>query len=325
MGDRLILNVEVESEDGKERKSKYVYDLPEGGTPDRNLQWFSYYISTEAQVESRWHEFLNKLPDPSGLCSSSSTNITIALGPNIGTYYDASNRNSVWVEICNLLSSARIYLARSRAYKEFEPEHSGKPGKENDVLYTIHLRKMDEFHLAVKNIKKLEDMILRLIFEALGASLEGIDTSRDEWERQLTLERIKDGLKQRDTNEKLKNMPDDEYNELRSIRSAMSHGANQNLNRFWQYRHALEHRMPLSVDYVELYQSLEDRPEPIIVAGKIVGRQGFIGSRPINPDWRFEELHDTAVAVYDQYLKLLKRLNELPTFRGTRAEAQRVK
>jgi hypothetical protein len=324
MADRLILNVEVESEDGKERKSRYAYELPEGGTPDRDLQWFSYYLSTEAQVESRWGDFLNKLPDPNGLCSGGSTTITTTLGPNFGTYYDASNKNWAWLEICNLLSSARIYLARSRAYKEFEPKHSGNPGKENQVLYMIHLRKMDEFHLAVKNIKKLEDMILRLIFEALGASLEGIDTSQDEWEYQLTLKRIKDGLKQRDTNEKLKNMPDDEYNELRSIRSAMSHGANERLNRFWQYRHALEHRIPLSVDYVELYVALEDRPVPMIEAGKVVGRQGFIGSRPINPDWRFEELHDITVAVYDHYLKLLKRLNELPTFRGTRAKAQRV-
>ena len=81
MADRLILNVEVESEDGKERKSRYVYDLPGGGTPDRDLQWFSYYLSTEAQLESRWWcEFLNKLPDPSGICSGSSTTITTTLG-----------------------------------------------------------------------------------------------------------------------------------------------------------------------------------------------------------------------------------------------------
>lgn len=325
MPDRLILNVEVESEDGQERKSRYVYELTEGSTPDRVLQWFSYYLSTEAQVESKWCDVLKKLPDPSGLCSGSSTTITTTLGSDFGTYYDASNKNWAWLEICNLLSSARIYLARSRAYKEFEPDHSGNPGKENQALYMIHLRKMGEFHLAVKNIKKLEDMILRLIFEALGASLEGIDTSKDEWERQLSLKNIKDGLKQRDTNERLKIMPEDEYNELRSIRGAMSHGANQTLNKFWQYRHALEHRMPQSVDYVELYAAFEGRPEPIIEDGKAVGMLGFIGSRPINPDWRFEDLHDTTVAVYDYYLKLLERLNELPTFKGTRAEAQRVK
>lgn len=56
----------------------------------------------------------------------------------------------------------------------------------------------------------------------MGASVEGIDTSKKEWERQLTLEKIKNSLKQRDANEKLKNMPDDKYDELRSITSAMN-------------------------------------------------------------------------------------------------------
>src|SRR5262249_4908044 len=157
-------------------------------------------------VEARWSEYLVKIPDPGALCSSSSSTITTSLGPEIGSYYDAANCAWIWTEICNLLSSARIYLALARAYKEFEPAHSGKPGKENEVLYIMHLRKMDELHLAVKNIKKLEDMILRLIFEGLGASLEGIDTSTDEWERQLTLEKVKDGLKAREGNQTLKNM-----------------------------------------------------------------------------------------------------------------------
>jgi hypothetical protein len=314
MSDRLILNIEVESDDGKERKSSFAYDLPDGETADYALQWFSYYLSTEAQVESKWNEFLNKLPDPSSLCSGNST--TIKIRPeDINSYYDASKRGWAWLEICNLLRSARIYLARARAYKEFEPAYSGKPGKENEVLYTTHLRKMSEFHLAVKNIKKLEDMILRLIFEGVGASLEGIDTSQYEWERQLTLEKIKDGLRKRDINERLKNMPDDEYKELRSIRSAMSHGSSRNLHRFWQYRHALEHRMPQSVDYVEIYPAFESRPEPIEKDGKVIGEQGFIGSQPINPDWRFKDLYNTTVAVYRHYLKLLERLNKLSTFK----------
>ena len=312
MPDRLVLNIEIESGDGQERKSRLVCDLPDGGTADQSLQWFSYYLSTEAQVESRWSEFLNRLPDPSGLCANNSTTITTALGPGVLSYYDAANRGWIWLEICNLLSSARIYLARARAYKEFEPAYSGSAGKENEVLYTIHLRKMDEFHLALKNIKKLEDMILRLIFEALGASLEGVDTSKDEWERQLTLGKIRDGLKARDANVKLKNMPDDEYNELRSIRSAMSHGSNQNLARFWQYRHALEHRMPQSVDFVELYPALEGRPEPMMKDGKVIGLHGFIGSTPINPEWRFDDLYTIAVAAYKHYLDLLERLNKLP-------------
>jgi len=315
MTDRLSLNIEIESDDGEERKSKFVYDLPEGGTADRAIQWFSYYLSTDAQVETIRNEFLSKLPDPSTLCFSNSIRVTTRLGSDMSSYYDATNRGWAWLEICNLLWGARICLARARGYKKVEPAHTGRPGKENEVLYTLHLRKMDEFHLAVNNIKKLEDMILRLIFEALGAALEGIDTSKDEWERKLTLERIKDCLKQRDANEKLKNMPDDEYEELKNILRAMSHGSNQNLSKFWLYRHALEHRVPQSVDYVESYAAFESRPKPLVKDGKVIGMQGFIGAQPVNPDWKFEDLYDITVTVYKHYLTLIVRLSKLPIFK----------
>src|SRR5437870_12780720 len=114
MADKLKLTIEVESEDGKERKASFTYDLL-GGEADRALQWFSYHLSTEAQVESMWDGFLNDLPDPSGLCSGNTTTVTIELGSDPSSYYDASNRNWAWHEICNLLRSARIYLARARA------------------------------------------------------------------------------------------------------------------------------------------------------------------------------------------------------------------
>lgn len=84
---------------------------------------------------------------------------------------------------------------------------------------------------------------------------------------------------------------------------------------YWQYRHTLEHRMPQSLDYAELYSAFERRPEPIVKDGQIIGTCGYIGSRPVNPDWRFDDLYNTTVAVYEYYLELLERLNKLPTFK----------
>lgn len=95
----------------------------------------------------------------------------------------------------------------------------------------------------------------------------------------------------------------------------MSHGSDPNLYKFWQYRHALEHRMPLSVDFVELYSAFEPRPESIEVHGKAVGVRAYIGSRPIHPDWQFGDLYDTTVSTYQHYLNLLERLNKLPIFK----------
>src|SRR4030042_5472508 len=115
MTNRLSLNIEIESDDGKERKSRFVYDLPDGGTADRALQWLSYYLSTEAQVETIRNEFLSELPDPSGLCSGTgnSIRVTTILGHDMSSYYDATNRGWAWLEICNLFWGARIYLARA--------------------------------------------------------------------------------------------------------------------------------------------------------------------------------------------------------------------
>lgn len=104
-----------------------------------------------------------------------------------------------------------------------------------------------------------------------------------------------------------------EYGELRSIVSAMNHRATQQMYRFWEYRHRLEHRMPQSVDYAELYPSFEDRPEQVEMDGRTVAT-GFIGSLPTTPDWSFEDLYQTTVSVYNYYLNLLERLDKLPTF-----------
>ena len=70
---------------------------------------------------------------------------------------------------------------------------------------------MDEFHEALKAIKKLEDLIARLIFEAADRSFDSIKTTRKEWERHLTLKNIKAGVADRANNAILAAMPNAEY------------------------------------------------------------------------------------------------------------------
>lgn len=321
MSRKLFLQIEIRDDDGKERRVEYSYDLPEATEADADLEWFSYYLSTEAQVESVAGQFSVLIPDPNVLYADSRSEIHLDLRRDMNAYYDAMN--SAWLrdEIFSLLSGARGYLARSRAYHELQPPYSGKRGRENDVLYKIHLRKMDDFHLAVKNIKKLEDMILQLVFEALGGSLEGIDKSNDEWERQLTLDYFRELLKNKDANDKLKAMSDDEYNKLREIIGAMKHGKKKskgikkNMYDFWQYRHALEHRLPKSVDLPELYTFREERPKVIEKKDKITVVQGFIGSLPVEANWNFLDLYNTTVEVYRHYLNLIVALLGLPTIK----------
>lgn len=160
--------------------------------------------------------------------------------------------------------------------------------------------------------------MLRLIFEGLGASLEGIDTSKDEWERQLKLDDFKEALKENrkgKSNRKLKTMADSEYNELRKTVGALSHKTNPNLKAFWQYRHSLEHRMSQSVDYGEFYPVFETRPIQVQNEGEVDRTVYSFGSQPRSASWCFDKLYKTTVAVYGYYLNQLKRLASLPTFK----------
>jgi hypothetical protein len=305
MPDKLILQIEITSSDEKERKREYQYDLPDGGTADSAFNWFTEYMDNEARVEIILNDFKTRLPDPKSL-DMETIKITVPLQVDMTPYFDIKNRVIAWLELYNLLLSAREHLAQSRAYKEVEPAYSGKPGRENDLAYKMHLRKMDEFHHAVRDTKKIEDTILRLIYEALSTSLSGIK-KLDNGEPYLTFANVTKGLKNRESNERLRNVPDSEYNELMSIIDAMS-TEQGGMASFRNYRNALEHREPESVDYPEQFAAYEQRTQP----GQAVG---FIGSMPTNAKWRFEDLYDTAVAVYQHYLDLLERLDKLPTFR----------
>lgn len=320
------------------KDQEFEIDLPEAADLDYAANWLMYWLSTELKVENIWQDYLNRLPNPKSI-EVEEIKVRTTLSSK---YYDDMNAAMAWLETYNQLLAARTHLARARAYKTIEAEYDG------NQMHAIHERKMTEFHHAVRNIKKIEDMMIRLVFESLGASLkdvkrqsqpffltwiskvlrflkvnsnldadlpfEVVDRSRDEWERNLSLDKVKPALKQRGINDRLKNMDDAEYIELRSIVGALNHRANQKLWDFWQYRHKLEHRLPQSVDYAYLYLSFEDRPQPLLVNGKRVGLIGYIGSTPINSDWTFTDLYETTVAVYKYYLNLLERLDKLPTF-----------
>lgn len=315
---KVNLTIEAKGDGIPDQKQEFNLELPEGANHGYAAKWLMYWLSTEFKVEDTWLNYLNKLPDPK-LVEVSEINVRTNLSSGPSAYYDSMNTGKAWLEAYNQLLSARTHLARARAYKAVEAEYS------KNEMHVLHERKMAEFHHAVRNIKKIEDMMLRLIFEALGTSLkdvdretgqpfEIVDTTKDEWERKLTLDKVRPALKQRDINGRLKSMDDAEYNELRNIVGALNHRANQKLWDFWQYRHKLEHRMPQSVDYAYLYPSFEGRPEPLIEDGKQVGMISYMGSLPTKAEWSFEDLYDTTVSVYKHYLSLLSRLDKLPTF-----------
>jgi hypothetical protein len=314
----LTIKLQIQGDDIVEKVEEHRTTLPADANVEYAANWLMYWLSTELKVENTWQGYLQKLPDP-GILEIDVLKVRFDLAGGAKPYYDRMNSGKAWFEAYNQLLAARNHLARARAYKALESEHP------KNEMHVLHERKMDEFHHAVRNIKKIEDMTLRLVFEALGASLkdvdyktgqptEIVDVSIDEWERKLTLDKVRPALKQREMNERLKAMNDVEYQELRAIVSALNHRATQKLWDFWQYRHRLEHRMPQSVDYAYLYPMYEDRPKPVAQCKGRTVMVGSIGSMPTEPERSFEELYEIAKTVYQYYVRLLERLDKLPTF-----------
>ena len=314
----LTIKLQIQDDDILGKVEEHRTNLPGDANVEYAANWLMYWLSSELKVENTWLDYLQKLPDPRSV-EVDVLKVRFDLTGGAEPYYDRMNSGKAWFEAYNQLLAARNHLARARAYKALEPEHP------TNEMHVLHERKMGEFHHAVRNIKKIEDMILRLVFEALGASLkdvdhktgqpaEIVDVSSDEWERKLTLDKVKPALKQREINARLKAMSEVEYQELRAIVSALNHRATKKLWDFWQYRHRLEHRMPQSVDYAYLYPMYEDRPKPV---AQDQGRRvmvGSIGSMPTKPERSFEELYEIAKSVYQYYVSLLERLDKLPTF-----------
>ncbi len=272
-----IARVKIEQEKDGEIKAtnEFSVEMADTGEAVTNDQWIPLHLEIETRIESIWYKFLPDILDFSPLTNYRE--------------FKESEEFWIWFEMGNMLGDARTKLLRARGYKEVEKYYLDTE-RPQQILRIIHFRMMDEFHGALKAIKKLEDLIARLIFEAADRSFDSIKTTRKEWERQLTLKNIKAGVEDRGKNAVLSAMPDPEYRELEEIVNEMRRDVFPEMEAFWEYRHALEHRMPLSVDYREIYPYYK----PLLEA-----------------DWQFLDLFSVAVKVYEHYYKLLERLAQL--------------
>jgi hypothetical protein len=81
---------------------------------------------------------------------------------------------------------------------------------------------MERFHLATYEMARVEDLIVRLVYEYFGDQFIEVDVSHDEWEKKLTWDRMKEALNKRGKPEKnphpkLEAMSEETYQELIAI------------------------------------------------------------------------------------------------------------
>lgn len=218
-----------------------------------------------------------------------------------------NNVNELWDEIYSLLLGARLNFATARMLKRLEEEHSRTTNEDINARFELHLDKMERFHLAVFEIARIEDLIVRIVYEFFGNGFIDADEAKDGWEKKLTWDRMKEELNKRD--DPLKNphpslvaMAESEYQKLMSL---IRRYRTPEVLELIRYRDIKTHRVTPSVDHPEL--AVEVSSLGALAAGSPLP---FVAARA-TADYQFMELYVTAREVYSQLLRLLLELNEI--------------
>src|SRR5258706_12806573 len=146
---------------------------------------FWKHLLQELKREPSFGKFYDELPDISALAGGPDEQSLSMTDFDMDRYFNWRNTYHAWLEIHNLLISTKYNLVESRAYKALE----GLPGESaNDlkIPYLLHIKKMDCFKLATLNMVRIEDLLLLLIFENLGASLISVDFEKHDWQKHIT-------------------------------------------------------------------------------------------------------------------------------------------
>ncbi len=246
------------------------------------------------------HRYLVDFPDPPVLSFASAT---YGLTDPVRTVH-LHNVNELWFEVQNLLYGARLNLASARILKELEDGHSSASQTDVNARFDLHLDKLERFHLGVYEIARIEDLIVRIVYEFFGERFIEVDVSRTGWEKRLTWDIMKDSLNRRGKPEKqphprLESMSDEDYMKLMDlVRSYRS----PEVLELTGYRDRRTHRVAPTVDHPALGVVLQSLPP---------GQPVPVFSSPDAAEFDFLELYATAKKVYAHLLRILAGINEI--------------
>jgi len=262
----------------------------------------SLYTINLIRSSAERHVHLADFPDVSPLSMVSST---LDLTNPIEAIH-LNNVNELWLEVHNLMLGARLNFATARMLKQLEDEYPGPTDFDLNVRLDLHLEKMERFHLATYEMARIEDLIVRLIYEYFGDQFIEVDPSQDDWEKKLTWDRMKEALNKRGKPEKnphpkLEAMNDEIYGKLMEVIRSYRSPAVLELTR---YRDKRTHRVSPSVDHPELAVD-------VFSAGASCGGPMLLFGQRTEPEYQFLDLYRQAKAVYSQLLAVLLKLNEI--------------
>jgi hypothetical protein len=300
--DKITLTVQVEKADGTVvAKSQTV---AYASSKDRSALALSLGVNTAFDLEAqlRFEDIFATMPQPPDFAIQSKQ---IRSPQNHQDLINAMNADGMWMEIHNSFTAAVFELALAKAYKNSEP-----PGTAKEYFY-CHDQKVARLNRAIFFLYKIQDLIVRLMYESLGDSLIAVDQSKKLWEKDLTMEALKDGFKRLRKNGVLSQVDHDAI--AKPIHTLRGLAAWHTVE---DYRHRAVHRIMPSVDHQELspiFQNRIGKPVTHPLTGK-PGRVYSIRVQHLKPDFTFDEIYKPALAYLKGARAALLKLKALPQF-----------
>jgi hypothetical protein len=222
-------------------------------------------------------------------------------------FIDLMNVPGLWLEISNTFTDLRYVLAQAKAYKDLEPPNSTPVS--DSLCAHLHFEKVYRLNLAVFQLVKIQDLVVRLLQESFSGKLISVDYDEEGWERDLRLADAKKGLKALMEGGELLRLDYD------AILEALAEPSKSRYRRtVVSYRNRVAHGIRPSIDYPELYTELENRAGQVLrdSSGKERGRIYSMRGGRSKPDFLFADLY-RALSDYMGYIAAM--LNSLKKIR----------
>lgn len=192
------LTITITNADGAEL-ARYAIPESEAATAVEDRRRAGYLLN-RIRAAAEVYPYYADFPEPPCLRNSAGC-VTVDFADPMRALR-AENVEALWLEIENLLRGARLNFAESRVLKAIELEFSGEDPESRNTRYDLHFDKMERFYLAVFELARIEDLIVRVMFEYFGESFIEVDQAKKGWEKRLTWDAMKDRLNARGKPEK---------------------------------------------------------------------------------------------------------------------------
>jgi len=218
-------------------------------------------------------------------------------------FLDMMNVPALWLEIHNTFLGLRYLLGQARAYKDLEP--AGTTPISDSLCAYLHFEKMHNLNLAMFQIVKIQDLVVRLLHEGFSGRLIDVDYDEEGWEKDLRLIDAKKGLKNLLNSGELSQSEHDEIMDALNIPAKSSRRST-----VVKYRNRLAHGILASVDYPEIFTHVHDRAGEAMrdASGIEKGRRYSISVGRSKPEFTFPELYAALVDYMSHIAELLNAL-----------------